>query len=98
MTVIRMTTATAWVTVRTTARCTTMPARRMATVTVRATPATTASPIVNGNQADGDSDGIGDLCDACSQDAQNDGDSDGHCADADNCPASTQLRPGGPGQ
>ncbi len=41
----------------------------------------------NRDQADIDSDGIGDPCDACPNDFANDGDSDGLCADLDNCPA-----------
>lgn len=40
----------------------------------------------NRDQADLDSDGLGDLCDACPNDFANDSDSDGLCADLDNCP------------
>jgi hypothetical protein len=40
----------------------------------------------NPNQADSDSDGIGNWCDSCPDDANNDEDLDGICAAADNCP------------
>ena len=42
--------------------------------------------LVNPDQADGDYDGMGDLCDPCPNDPGNDSDGDGHCADVDNCP------------
>ena len=37
-------------------------------------------------QTDTDSDGQGDACDSCPNDAANDADGDSFCADADNCP------------
>ena len=37
-------------------------------------------------QSDGDSDRIGDKCDACPNDSANDSDGDGVCDDLDNCP------------
>jgi hypothetical protein len=40
----------------------------------------------NADQADLDSDGLGDVCDACPNDAANDADGDGLCADGDPCP------------
>ena len=40
----------------------------------------------NPDQADYDSDGIGDICDECPEDADNDIDMDGYCASEDNCP------------
>ena len=43
--------------------------------------------MANAGQEDGDSDGAGDVCDACPADSADDADSDGLCADADNCPA-----------
>ena len=42
--------------------------------------------IHNDDQADSDSDGIGDVCDACPNDPDNDIDGDGICGDLDNCP------------
>jgi PKD repeat protein len=41
----------------------------------------------NGDQADADSDGLGNVCDDCPLDAANDADGDTVCGDADNCPA-----------
>lgn len=41
----------------------------------------------NTNQADGDGDGIGDVCDSCPADPNNDIDGDGLCGDIDNCPS-----------
>ena len=46
----------------------------------------TQSPHFNTDQADDDNDDIGDVCDACPQDATNDEDDDGVCEDVDNCP------------
>jgi len=40
----------------------------------------------NPDQADGDGDGIGNVCDACPLDAANDADHDGACTNVDNCP------------
>jgi hypothetical protein len=40
----------------------------------------------NPGQADGDSDGLGDVCDTCPNDPNNDSDNDSLCGDADNCP------------
>ncbi|MEW6220292.1 MAG: thrombospondin type 3 repeat-containing protein [Thermodesulfobacteriota bacterium] len=40
----------------------------------------------NTDQADGDHDGRGDVCDLCPLDANNDADGDGVCGDVDNCP------------
>ena len=40
----------------------------------------------NADQADGDSDNIGDVCDFCLNDPQNDEDNDGICQELDNCP------------
>ena len=40
----------------------------------------------NKEQTDGDNDGLGDECDACSHDAKNDEDADNVCGDSDNCP------------
>ena len=41
----------------------------------------------NADQADTDSDGAGDACDTCPNDADDDIDGDGVCGDIDNCPA-----------
>ncbi len=46
----------------------------------------TQSPHFNTDQADADSDDIGDVCDTCPNDATNDQDDDGVCEDVDNCP------------
>jgi hypothetical protein len=43
--------------------------------------------LANEDQADDDSDGIGNACDSCALDADNDSDGDGICGDVDNCPA-----------
>jgi hypothetical protein len=43
--------------------------------------------VANGDQADSDSDGLGNLCDACPNDPDNDADNDEICGDIDNCPA-----------
>jgi len=43
--------------------------------------------VYNPDQNDTDSDGIGDACDSCINDANNDIDSDGVCGDVDNCPS-----------
>jgi len=43
--------------------------------------------VVNVDQADADSDGIGDVCDKCINDAAQDADNDRFCANADSCPA-----------
>jgi len=40
----------------------------------------------NPDQADADTDGLGDACDDCAADAQNDADDDGVCGDVDRCP------------
>ena len=40
----------------------------------------------NPDQADSDSDGVGDICDPCPDDAENDADQDGYCESVDNCP------------
>lgn len=40
----------------------------------------------NADQADADTDGLGDACDTCPTDAGNDPDGDGICAAVDNCP------------
>jgi len=40
----------------------------------------------NAEQADADADAIGDICDACPDDADNDADGDTICGDVDNCP------------
>lgn len=40
----------------------------------------------NPDQADGDNDGLGDVCDQCPEDPDNDIDHDGICGDVDNCP------------
>jgi len=49
-----------------------------------------ASPIIpadaNSDQADLNSDGLGDACDICPNDPDNDADGDGICGDVDNCP------------
>jgi hypothetical protein len=42
--------------------------------------------VYNGDQADGDMDGLGDACDPCPADAVNDVDMDGVCGNLDNCP------------
>jgi Thrombospondin type 3 repeat len=42
--------------------------------------------VANSDQADGDSDGLGDACDACPDDPQNDIDGDGICGNIDGCP------------
>jgi len=46
---------------------------------------------VNTDQTDGDSDGLGDVCDAFPQDPDNDVDSDGVGADTDNCPVDSNA-------
>ena len=43
--------------------------------------------LANADQADGDHDGIGDVCDACAADPGNDIDGDNLCGDVDNCPS-----------
>ncbi len=40
----------------------------------------------NTDQADADSDLLGDVCDICPLEVENDADGDGHCAAEDNCP------------
>ena len=42
--------------------------------------------VSNTDQADGDFDGFGDLCDPCPEDSANDADGDGVCGNIDNCP------------
>jgi hypothetical protein len=43
--------------------------------------------VPNTDQADADSDGIGNVCDSCPNDADDDADGDGKCGDVDNCPS-----------
>ncbi|MBT7350593.1 hypothetical protein HN803_07485, partial [candidate division WWE3 bacterium] len=45
----------------------------------------------NPDQADVDSDGLGDVCDACVSDPNNDQDGDGLCAEVDNCPVNSNA-------
>ena len=45
----------------------------------------------NGDQADLDRDGRGDVCDPCPADRENDRDGDGVCGDRDNCPATANA-------
>lgn len=47
--------------------------------------------VVNLDQADADADVIGDVCDACPNDAANDVDTDGVCGNVDNCPAAANA-------
>jgi hypothetical protein len=43
--------------------------------------------LFNEDQANGDGDSFGDICDLCANDAENDIDGDSRCADFDNCPS-----------
>ncbi len=48
-------------------------------------------PLPSPDQTDSDSDGAGDLCDACPIDPDDDLDGDGLCGDVDNCPGDANL-------